>query len=666
MGNVPITEFRPERKETAIYRAWYVDELVKGFKDWPEVTTLQEMLLKIKALYADKPFLGTREILHGNKRGSYHYKSYHEVISISEKIACGLIHLNVIPVTKGEREEIFQFVGINGKNREEWIEVDFACSLYGFTAVALYDTLGPDALKHIFEQTELTTVFCSFDQVVQMLSCKGKNYYPSLKCIISFDRVTKEIENQALKLGVKLIHWNELIKLGEAHPQPLPKVTPSTIYALNYTSGTTSLPKGAILSQGNMLAAIGGYLSQKNQYLQEMGPGDCYFTYLPLAHIYERMFYQMVACRGVAIGFASGGLDVMESDLNELKPSFLIGVPRVYNRFFDKIKNSINRISDPKKQKIIKEAIDEKIHRLRNDGVYVHPKYDELIFNNFKQLIGGRVKCCFTSGAPISPEVAEFLKVAFCCPVLEGMGMTETCAMGFWQLPTDPNSGRIGPAVPCIEFKLVDVPEMNYTCLDKGPTGEPQPRGEMCIRGPSAFSSYYKNPKATAEMIDSEGWVHTGDVGQLNLDGTLRIIDRKKHIFKLSQGEYVAPEKIENIYLTSNYVSEAFVHGDSTKDYLVGVIVPDRENIEVLAESLGIKGTYEELCQNQQIKERILHEINKVGKQNKLHGFELVKKIHLEPVSFLTQNLCTASMKLKRTPATIHYKPILENLYKCQ
>ena len=175
-----------------------------------------------------------------------------------------------------------------------------------------------------------------------------------------------------------------------------------------------------------------------------------------------------------------------------------------------------------------------------------------------------------TGSAPIDKAVLDFLKVAFCCPILEGYGLTESAAGSCITDPSDPHSGHVGGPTEYVKFRLKDLPEMDYRITD-----QPYPRGEVCMKGPSMFSGYFKRPDKTAECHDEEGWFHTGDVALVYPNGSIRIIDRSKNIFKLSQGEYIAPEKIENIFVLSHFVGQSFVYGDSLKNNVVAVVVPD-------------------------------------------------------------------------------------------
>lgn len=295
--------------------------------------------------------------------------------------------------------------------------------------------------------------------------------------------------------------------------------------------------------------------------------------------------------------------------------------------------------------------------------IEVLKKLPPQVLAQMKMATGGRAQTYFTGSAPISPDVLKFLRVAFSAPIMEGFGQTETCSAIFLQRPEDPYAGHIGGPFTNIEFKLVDVPEMNYTSKDKGPNGEFMPRGELCLKGGPIFKGYYREPEKTAETIDEDGWHHTGDVVMMLPNGALKIIDRRKNIFKLAQGEYIAPEKIENIFLTNKYVAEVFVHGDSFQSEIVAVVVPDRDTLLALGKELGLGDkSFEDLCKDPKVIAHVTQALIKTGKEAKLLRFELASQIYLEPVSFALSGLTTPSMKLKRNPARQHYDAILKKL----
>ena len=223
----------------------------------------------------------------------------------------------------------------------------------------------------------------------------------------------------------------------------------------------------------------------------------------------------------------------------------------------------------------------------------------------------------------------------------------------------DYDTNSVGSPLPCSEIKLIDVPDMNYTSKDT-----PNPRGEICLRGPHIFKGYYKEEEKTKEALDKDGWLHTGDIGLWDEKGRLCLVDRKKNIFKLAQGEYVAPEKIESAYVKSKWVGQIFVHGDSFKAFLVAVVIPNDENLLPWCKENGIEGkTLEDVIHNEKVKQHILEDMLKVGKQLDLKSFEQVKDIHLDHRLFTIENgLLTPTFKLKRHKAREYYNEVIKAL----
>ena len=247
----------------------------------------------------------------------------------------------------------------------------------------------------------------------------------------------------------------------------------------------------------------------------------------------------------------------IKEDLAELRPTYFASVPRLFNRFYDLMLSGIHQQTGFKR-KLIDMAIASKLKKLNRDGTFTHAIYDKLVFKKFRDVLGGRVRVMSTGSAPISKETIRFLKIAFCWEIYEGYGQTELTGVSFFTDPYDKNVGHVGGPLPNSEFKLVDVPEMNYYSTDEV-DGILIPRGEICVRGPNSFIGYFKDLDKTKEVIDDNGWVHTGDIGTILPNGALKVIDRKKNIFKLSQGEYIAPEKLENNFVTIDLIKQMFI-----------------------------------------------------------------------------------------------------------
>ncbi|KAH7654854.1 long-chain acyl-CoA synthetase protein [Dioscorea alata] len=361
---------------------------------------------------------------------------------------------------------------------------------------------------------------------------------------------------------------------------------------------------------------------------------------------------------GVAIGFYQGDNLKLMDDIAALRPTLFSSVPRLYNRIYSGIMNAV-KSSGGLREKLFNAAYNAKMQAILN-GKTPSPMWDRLVFNKIREKLGGRVRCLTSGASPLSPDVMDFLRVCFGGLVLEGYGMTETSCVITLMDVGDSLTGHVGSLNPSCEVKLVDVPEMNYTSDD-----QPYPRGEICVRGPIVFQGYYKDDAQTREVIDMDGWLHTGDIGLWLPGGRLKIIDRKKNIFKLAQGEYIAPEKIENVYAKCKFVAQCFVYGDSFNSSLVAIIAVDHDALKSWAASEGIKyDDLQQLCNDQRVRAAVLADMDNLGKQAQLRGFEFVKAVTLVLEPFTVENgLLTPTFKVKRPQAKAYFAKAIENMY---
>uniref|UniRef100_A0AAQ4PIF7 Arachidonate--CoA ligase n=1 Tax=Gasterosteus aculeatus aculeatus TaxID=481459 RepID=A0AAQ4PIF7_GASAC len=331
-------------------------------------------------------------------------------------------------------------------------------------------------------------------------------------------------------------------------------------------------------------------------------------------------------------------------------PTIFPGVPRLLNRMYDKIFSQANT---PLKRWLLNFAARRKGAEVSSGIIRSDSVWDKIFFSKIQASLGGRLRMIVTGAAPTSPSVLGFLRAALGCQVYEAYGQTECTAGCTFTTPGDWTPGHVGAPLPCNLIKLVDVPEKNYFA-SKG-------EGEVCVKGPNVFKGYLKDPERTAETLDAAGWLHTGDIGKWL---PVRIIDRKKHIFKLAQGEYISPEKIENIYIRSEPVAQLYVHGDSLKSCLVGIVVPDPEVMPEWAKKKGIFGTYKDLCKNTELKKAVLEDLVRLGKTSGLHSFEQVKNIYIHSEMFSILNgLLTPTLKAKRPELKEFFKEKIDQLY---
>ncbi|KAJ3414191.1 Long chain acyl-CoA synthetase 7 peroxisomal [Chytridiales sp. JEL 0842] len=595
----------------------------------------------------NSPFMGTRTMVDG-VAGPYVWQTYNEIYLRVKNLGSGMVKRGLKPDS---------MVGLFSINRAEWVIAEQACFMYSLATVPLYDTLGAEAIDFIANQAELPVIVATKDKAKILVDIKGQ--LPHLKCIIIMDTPDADLINAGKAVGVEVVSILDVERDGQQTPaDPVPP-KPETIGTICYTSGTTGQPKGVVLTHKNMLAfAAAANELHKTGRFAGINKNDVYISYLPLAHVFERVCQIMIIQYGGKIGFYQGDTLKLLDDIAELKPTIFASVPRLYNRIYDKVLAGVKSKS-AFAQFLFNKAYAAKKGHLASGSVN-HWLWDNLVFGAVRARLGGNVRMMMTGAAPISADVIDFLRICFSAKVYEGYGQTETCAGLAITDGEDLTSGHVGVPIPCVEVKLVDVPSMGYTSQDK-----PHPRGEICVRGACVFSGYYKAPEKTAEVIDADGWCHTGDIGVWDAQGRLKIVDRVKNIFKLAQGEYIAPEKIEIVYAKHELVAQAFVYGDSLQATLVGIIVPDEEPFMKWAAANGHSGkSFDALCKDPEVAKTVLKILEAHGKTEGLKGFENIKGVHLDNELFSMENaLLTPTFKLKRHEAKKKYQAQIDALY---
>lgn len=311
-------------------------------------------------------------------------------------------------------------LGIFSINRYEWMVADLGAGAYSIPNVALYDTLGPETSEFIINHSEVPVLVTSVDKVAGVLELVPK--CPTLKVIIVMESLFKEKETPlpilkkwAQQIGITVVSFDEVLKLGAQHPSPLRLPKADDILCLSYTSGTTGNPKGAILTHANMVSTL-----RAAALTIVLGPGDIHISYLPLAHIFERVMILSITLIGASAGFFRGDVSLLVEDIGVLKPTFFASVPRLLNRIHDKIIQGALHSGSAVKAALFSRALDAKLHYLETEGCLTHSIWDPLVFNKVKQILGGRIRYILTASAPISSNVLNFLRVAVGCQVVEG------------------------------------------------------------------------------------------------------------------------------------------------------------------------------------------------------------------------------------------------------
>uniref|UniRef100_A0A8I3WU66 Long-chain-fatty-acid--CoA ligase n=1 Tax=Callithrix jacchus TaxID=9483 RepID=A0A8I3WU66_CALJA len=496
---------------------------------------------------------------------------------------------------------------------KQWVIIEQGCFAYSMVIVPLYDTLGSEAITYILNKAELSLVFVDKPEKAKLLLEGVENKLtPGLKIIVLMDAYGSELVERGKKCGVEVISMKAMEDLGRANRQKPKPPAPEDLAVVCFTSGTTGNPKGALITHRNVVSDCSAFVKMTENTVIPR-PDDILISFLPLAHMFERVVECVMLCHGAKIGFFQGDIRLLMDDLKVLQPTVFPVVPRLLNRMFDRIFGQANTTL---KRWLLDFASKRKEAELRSGIIRNNSLWDKLIFRKIQSSLGGRVRLMVTGAAPVSATVLTFLRAALGCQFYEGYGQTECTAGCCLTMPGDWTAGHVGAPMPCNLIKLVDVEEMNYIAA-KG-------EGEVCVKGPNVFQGYLKDPAKTAEALDKDGWLHTGDIGKWLPNGTLKIIDRKKHIFKLAQGEYIAPEKIENIYLRSEPVAQVFVHGESLQAFLIAIVVPDIETLCSWARKRGLDGSFEELCRNKDVKKAILEDMVRLGKDSGLKPFEQV------------------------------------------
>jgi len=634
------------------------DSFLKTSEKHPCTTLYEAFQLAVRTNPSGR-FVGTRiadpSDPTGKTLGGYRWKTYAEAEEITKNISSAFAHLDLCPanpsapVTQGK-------LGLFSTNREEWVLLETAANRLGLVTVPLYDTLGPQAVEDIVQLCEIHTVCCSAEKFNALFDTK--KHCPTLKSIIMYETPTEEQTKKCKDAGVTLYGFEQLQAIGKSNAKPDTPPKAEDVATFCFTSGTTGKSKGAMLTHGNIIADVAGVVISGI----EIEPRDVHVSYLPLAHMFERCVVVAIIMAGASMGFFQGNPTKLLDDIAVLKPTIFPSVPRLFSKIHDKIKDTIEKTGGISKA-LFDRAFASKEANMPY-GEFSHMLWDRLVFSKIRQRLGGRVRYIVTGSAPISADTMNFLRICFCATVFEGYGQTECAAAGCLTHPLEYTVGHVGGPLACNEIKLVDVAEMNYTDDDKDENGVPTPRGEVCFRGTNVFKGYYKMDDLTKEAIDKDGWLHSGDIGMWLPNNALKIIDRKKNIFKLSQGEYVAAEKIENVYKTP-LVAQSFVYGDSLKHYLVGIIVPEKADLEAWARTNNIAfETYEQLCANPEAKKFVMADLTKSAKDKKLRSFECVKTIYLEANLFSVENdLLTPTFKLKRPQAKKKYEDVINKLY---
>ena len=574
--------------------------------------------------------------------GAWQQVTWEEMAIAVREIALGLLDLGIAPGQK---------VAILASTRPEWMEADLAIYACGSVSVPIYQSNLPHECGYILANSESRVCFVENAKQLQKIRTATREGFEldGARCQVDVDRL---ILMDGEPDGDDVVTLAAVRARGRAAAERLDGTLTANTAALGrddlativYTSGTTGPPKGVMQTHGNHLAAL-----EAVGAIDLARDGEIDFLFLPLAHSFARMLEYYGFWVGTTTAFASS-VDAVAQELGEVQPHVIPSVPRIFEKIYARIM-STREASNPVKQALFDWAVGVGRERSLAEQerrpvpwlVWAQAMAaDALVFARIRQVLGGRVRLMVSGGAPLAREIMEFFHAAGIL-ILEGYGLTETTPTLTVNRPDHYKFGTVGPAIDGVTLKIAAD-------------------GEILAKGPNIARGYYRRPEATAESWDRDGWFHTGDIGEIDSDGFLRITDRKKDLIKTSGGKYVAPQNIENLLKTQPHISQAVVIGDNRK-YCVALVTVDAEEVERFARAqqleMADRGV---LAQHPKVVELIEGEVQTVNQQ--LASYESIKYFRILDRDFAQETgELTPSLKVKRKVVTERFRSLIDEMY---
>lgn len=642
---------------------------------WEGISTLAELFEQSCKQHPNKPLLGTRKLIARETEvtpdgrsfeklhlGDYEWLTYGRTFESVCNFASGLACLGH---RRGERAAIF------ADTREEWFIALQGCFRRNITVVTIYASLGEEALCHSLNETEVTTVICGKKELKKLVDISGQ--LDTVERIICMD---DEVPSDAALVDRStswiISSFSDVERIGRENPVDADLPLSSDVAVIMYTSGSTGLPKGVMMTHANVLATVSAVMT----IVPGLGSKDVYLAYLPLAHILELAAENVIAAVGSAIGYGTA-LTLTDTsskikmgtrgDATALAPTVMTAVPAILDRVRDGVRKKVDAKGGFSKS-LFDLAYARRLSAINGSwfGAWGLERvlWNFLVFRKVQAILGSRIRFILSGGAPLSADTQRFINICLGAPIGQGYGLTETCAGGTFSEFDDTSVGRVGAPLPCSFVKLVDWPEGGYLTTDS-----PMPRGEIVVGGPNVTLGYFKNDGKTKEVykVDERGmrWFYTGDIGQFHADGCLEIVDRKKDIVKLQHGEYVSLGKVEAALVVSPYVDNLMIHADPFHSYCVALVVASQSAVEEWASKKGISfSDFAEFCEREEAIKEVHSSLVKAAKEARLEKFEIPAKIKLLPNPWTPESgLVTAALKLKRDIVRKAFSEDLSKLY---
>jgi long-chain acyl-CoA synthetase len=553
--------------------------------------------------------------------------SYGDAGKAINELALGLVDLGV---EAGDR------VCLLANTRMEWVLAMYAISAAGAVVVPIYPTNSPNECKWVVGNSGAKAVICE-DEGQRKKIEQIRHELDELEHVIGFDSDAGELSFDELRSRGTGRDEGELAERQD-------KIRPEDPFIIVYTSGTTGPPKGVVLTHANAMSVC-----QVCEELEFITPDEVTYLYLPLAHVFGLTVPLASFDVGTTIVFTGGDTKKILEEIIGTKPTYLPSVPRIFEKLYAAAMKMQEQASDEDKKRFseaVKLGVEVRQRRERGEQVpeqmsQAFEQADEQIFKRVRDLFGGRIRQAVTGAAPIAPEILEFFYAAG-VPVLEGWGMTETTAIGTVNLLDQIKFGTVGRAVPGAEIRIAEED------------------GEILMKGPMVFKEYWRNPDATSETL-VDGWLHTGDVGELDEDGFLKITGRKKDIIITAGGKNLTPANLENDLKQSRFISQAVMYGDR-KPFPVALITLDPEEIVPWAKEQGLPDDLAELAEHEHVQELVQKELDRAN--SNYAQVEQVKKFRIldHDLSIETGEL-TPTLKVKRNVVYDRYEELFQSMY---
>ena len=577
---------------------------------------------------------------HGSKTALSHKvdKVYQDIsyATLAERIKHFCLGLTELGLQKGDR------VALLSENRPEWAITDLATLAGGGVTVPMFSTLTSAQVEYIVRDSGAKILCVSSERQLQKIKDWDANVPTSLQHIVIFD----ELQDDSVRTFDQVCELGQQVENGDqAYQQASDAVEPDDLASIIYTSGTTGDPKGAMLTHSNFMSNV-----QAATGVVTITPDDIFLSFLPLSHVFERMGgHYLPLSSGATIAYAES-LFTIRQDMQDVRPTIMMSVPRLYEGMHERILRSVKEGS-PTKQKIfhwsvgVGSKVSQAIQQKKKPSPILSLKAsvaNKLVFEKLKAVTGGRLRFFVSGGAPLSKAIAEFFHAAGIL-ILEGYGLTETSPVICVNRPDQWKFGTVGPMIPGIEMKIAED-------------------GEILSRGPHIMQGYFNKPSDTAEAIDPDGWFHTGDIGEVDEEGFLTITDRKKNILVLSNGKNVAPQPIENQLKQSPYISEIMLLGDQ-RSTVSALIVPSFDELKEFAAEQQLEAEdIPALLQTQEVQRLIRSEINQYSAD--FADFERVRRFTLVAEEFSEKSgEMTPTLKLKRSVVMENHKAAIDQMY---